>query len=76
MNKPNNKEIDEGNTTRRIFVHHDKINKFLINYQKFYYFPGIFRDNEELKDNCVFCIIGKLFLFYIKIKIEKNLNIY
>ena len=68
MNKSYNKEIDEGNTTQRNFVNQEKINKFLLNYQKFNYYPGIFRENEELKDNCVFCVSGKLFLFLYKNK--------
>ena len=72
INKLANKEIDEGNTTRRNFINYEKINKFLINYQKFNYHPGIFRENEELKDNCVYCVSGKLFLFLYKNKNRKE----
>ena len=75
INQPKrNKQIninEEGNTTRRNYFNSEQRKKSLKNvYQRFYYYPGIFIDNEELNDNCIYCISGKLFNFLYKNKRE------
>ena len=63
-----NKDNQEGNMTKRNNNNNNaniyETKKSLKNiYQRFYYYPGIFKDNEELNDNCIFCISGRLFHF-------------
>ena len=70
-----NREIEEGNGnfTKRIINNIDSKNKFTNYFQKFYYYPSIFRDNEEFKDNnCIFCVSGKLFSYLYKNKNRKE----
>lgn len=64
--KKNNKEYLDGSTNNEIR------NKYINYFQKFYYYPGIFQENEELKDNCVYCISGKLFRFLYNNKQKKE----
>jgi magnesium-transporting ATPase (P-type) len=60
---------ENGSITKRAALNLDMKNKFLKYFQKFYYYPSIFRDNEELKDkNCIFCVSGKLFSHLYKNK--------
>jgi magnesium-transporting ATPase (P-type) len=59
-----NRDNQEGNMTKRNNNNIYETKKSLKNiYQRFYYYPGIFKDNEELNDNCIFCISGRLFHF-------------
>lgn len=63
------------------------INKYIVDFEKYYYYNGIFRDYEELSDNCIYCISGKAFSFlyenkkkkecrYLLEKLHKNCKIY
>ena len=63
------------------------INKYIFDFEKYYYYNGIFRDYEELNDNCIYCISGKAFSFlyenkkkkefkYLLEKIHKNCKIF
>jgi magnesium-transporting ATPase (P-type) len=63
------------------------INKYIFDFEKYYYYNGIFRDYEELNDNCIYCISGKAFNFlyenkkkkeckYLLEKIHKNCKIF
>ena len=57
------KENEDGNTTRRNNVNYEIKNKMISNYKKFYFHLGLYKDNEELKDNCIYCVSGKLFIY-------------
>ena len=50
-------------------------NRYLIDIQKFKYYSGIFKDKEELIDNCIYCVSGKLFNFLYKNKKNKECRI-
>ena len=64
---------EEGNTTTRNYFINEQRKKSLKNiYQRFYYYPGIFNENEELNDNCIYCISGKLFNFLYKNKNKRE----
>ena len=63
------------------------INKYIFDFEKYYYYNGIFRDYEELNDNCIYCISGKAFSFlyenkkkkeckYLLEKIHKNCKVF
>ena len=65
----------------------NNINKYIYDFEKYYYYNGIFRDYEELNDNCIYCISGKAFSFlyenkkkkeckYLLEKIHKNCKIF
>ena len=40
--------------------------------EKFYYYPGLFQQQEELKDNCIFCVSGKLLNYLYKNRRNKE----
>ena len=42
------------------------------NIEKYTYYHGIFEENEELNDNCIYCISGKAFTFLYKNKEKKQ----
>lgn len=69
-----NKENQDSttNTNKKFKISNEARSKNLSNFEKFYYYPGIFEDNEELKDNCIYCISGKLFNFLYKNKEKKQ----
>ena len=69
-----NKENQDSttNTNKKFKISNEARSKNLSNLEKFYYYPGIFEDNEELKDNCIYCISGKLFNFLYKNKEKKQ----
>jgi hypothetical protein len=41
--------------------------------EKKYYYKGIFNDDQELEDNSVFCVSGKLLNFLYKNKKKKRI---
>ena len=47
-------------------------NKNISYLEKYYYYPGIFEDHEDLADNCIYCISGKAFTFLYKNKEKKQ----
>ena len=49
-----------------------KVNKSINCYETINYYPKIFKDYEELKDNCIYCISGKAFNFLYKNKKNKE----
>ena len=69
-----NKENQDSNTNtnKKFKISSEARSKNLSNLEKFYYYPGIFEDNEELNDNCIYCISGKLFNFLYKNKEKKQ----
>lgn len=50
----------------------DKKSRITFNNGKFFYYSGIFNANEELNDNCIYCVSGKLFNFLYKNKKNKK----
>ena len=47
-------------------------NKYIIDYEKYYYYSGIFNDYEDLNDNSIYCISGRVFNFlYTNRKIKE-----
>ncbi len=49
-----------------------KYSKILTNLEKFYYYPGIFQEHEELTNNCIYCTSGKAFNFLYKNKEKRR----
>ena len=48
-------------------------NKNKISYlEKYHYYPGIFKDIEDLDNNCIYCVSGKAFNFLYKNKDKKQ----
>jgi len=43
-----------------------------MNLEKYYYYNGIFKDYNDLNDNCIYCISGKAFNFLYKNKKNKE----
>ena len=41
-------------------------------FEKFYYYPGLFQQQEDLKDNCIFCVSGKLLNYLYKNRRNKE----
>ena len=66
-----NKELEIENK-RKNYINHENKNKFTNYYQKFYYYPAIFRENEELRENSIYCASGKLFSFLYKNKNKRE----
>ena len=69
----NNKFVD----TRRSSIdqkskHTYKINKSFSNIEKYDYYPDIFKDIEEMANNCIYCISGNVFNFFYKNKEKKQ----
>ena len=58
----------DSSTNRKIGSKNDIKNKF----EKYYFYPGIFEDYEELSNNCIYCISGKAFNFLYKNKEKKQ----
>ena len=71
-NKENQESTTNTNTNKKFKNSYEARSKNLSNLERFYYYPGIFEDNEELKDNCIYCISGKLFNFLYKNKEKKQ----
>ena len=45
--------------------------KCKINFEKYYYYPKIFEEHEDLADNCIYCVSGKVINFLYKNKDKK-----
>ena len=65
--KENNKNNKKSNLSHK--------NKFRIHFEKYYYYPKIFIDFEELASNCIYCINGKTFNYLYKNKSKKEYKI-
>ena len=52
--------------------HTYKINKSITNIEKYDYYPDIFKDIEEMANNCIYCISGNVFNFFYKNKEKKQ----
>ena len=77
INNPKYERIEEKyslkpNRSNEYNLSQDKKSKNIFIDGKFYYYSGIFKDNEELNDNCIYCVSGKLFNFLYKNKKNKN----
>lgn len=69
--KTDNKDGTESNTNRKFIEL--KNNKTISNFEKLFYYPGIFEEHEDLTNNCIYCISGRAFNFLYKNK-EKNIT--
>ena len=69
-----NKETQDTNTNtnKKFKISNEARSKTLSYLEKYNYYPGIFEDYEELNDNCIYCISGKLFNFLYKNKEKKQ----
>ena len=65
------KECQESSTNRKFIINEPK-NKSISNLQKYFFYPGIFEDHEELQNNCVYCFSGKAFRFLYANKEKKQ----
>ena len=63
---------NQDSSTYRKFIYNEIRNKPKSNLQKYFYYPGIFEDNQELKNNCIYCISGKAFRFLYNNKEKKQ----
>ena len=63
-----NKENQDTNTNRKLS---DK-NRLSFYLEKYYYYPKIFEEHEELDNNCIYCVSGKAFSFLYKNKGKKQ----
>ena len=72
INENKENQDSNANTNKKFKNSSEARSKNLSNLEKFYYYPGIFEDNEELNDNCIYCISGKLFNFLYKNKEKKQ----
>ena len=54
------------------FKKNDIKNNYIGDYERFYYYHGIFDEHADLKDNCIYCVSGKIlnYLFLNKAKKE------
>jgi magnesium-transporting ATPase (P-type) len=68
--KTDNKDGTESNTNRKFIE--IKNNKTITNFEKLSYYPGIFEENEDLTNNCIYCISGRAFSFLYKNKERKQ----
>ena len=75
-NPPNIKDYQNANTNRKLINNTNEIkaNKTLLNsnFEKFYFYPEIFEENEDLSNNSIYCISGKAFNFLYKNKHKKQ----
>ena len=63
------KEYQDSNTNKKLKNDKGKLSSYL---EKYYYYPKIFEDNEELDNNCIYCISGRAFSFLYKNKGKKQ----
>ena len=70
--KSDYKEYQESNTNRKLINNNEQKGKSNLNLEKYYYYPGIFEEHEDLSHNCVYCISGKAFSFLYKNKEKKQ----
>ena len=70
--KSDYKDYQEQITNRKMVNNNDIKNKSFSNFQKYYYYPGIFDDLEDLKNNSIYCISGKAFNYLYKNKEKKQ----
>ena len=66
------KEYQESDTQRNLINNNEQNCKSNINFEKYYYYPGILEEHEDLSHNCVYCISGKAFNFLYKNKEKKQ----
>ena len=65
-----NRNIQDNNShkkSRNSYYIYDK-NSFNGEYEKFYYYPGIFKKHTDLIENCVYCVSGKVLYYLYKNK--------
>ena len=65
------KDYQEASTNRKLISNGPK-NKTISNLQKCFFYPGIFEEHEELRNNCVYCFSGKAFRFLYANKEKKQ----
>ena len=70
-NKIINENKDDTSTNKGIKMNEIK-NKNISYLEKYFYYPGIFDENEDLNNNCIYCISGKAFIFLYKNKEKKQ----
>ena len=63
---------DDASTNKRFKNMNEFKNKNISYLEKYYYYPGIFEDHEDLNNNCIYCISGKAFNFLYKNKEKKQ----
>ena len=65
-----NKDNQDSNTNKR--YRSIDLKKNLPYLEKYYYYPGIFEEQEELSNNCIYCVSGKAFNFLYKNKEKRQ----
>ena len=65
-----NKDNLDNSTIKRF--KNDIKNKNILFLEKYYLYPGIFEEHEDLSDNCIYCVSGKAFNFLYKNKEKKK----
>ena len=72
LNLINNKGNQDKYTKKRTKNINEFIYKNITFLEKYYYYPGIFENYEELSNNCIYCVSGKAFNFLYKYKEKKQ----
>ena len=72
-NKPKSetKEYQESSNTNRKLINSETKHKTFSGLEKFYFYPGIFDEYDDLSSNCIYCISGRAFSFLYKNKEKK-----
>ena len=70
--RPNNKQkkqtkkYQDSNSHKKSENSHINSRNGLGEFEKIYFYPGIFKKYEELKDNCIYCVSGKVINYLYK----------
>ena len=54
------------------FKKNDIKNNYIGDYERFYYYHGIFDEHADLKDNCIYCVSGKILNYLYLNKAKKE----
>ena len=69
-----NEKYDNRNSSinKKNDINTNIVNKNFSYLEKYEFYPGIFEDNEDLENNCIYCISGRAFNFLYKNKQKKQ----
>ena len=62
----------QDSSTKRKFLNNEPKAKTFSTLQKYYFYPGIFEEHEDLNNNCIYCVSGRAFNFLYKNKEKKQ----
>ena len=68
----NNNEYQGSSTSRKIVNRTESKNRFFSYFEKYYYYPTIFEEMDELTNNSIYCMSGRAFNFLYQNKEKKQ----